>query len=94
MWHIKKLIKQYDHYTGAPCAGDNKRLLKCLVLLHNTMPHTSQVLRELAIRMLTAGMSTRAFARELNVNFAYAASNVILENLSVHPNGLTTADHV
>ena len=25
MWHIKKLIK---HYTGAPCAGDNKRPLK------------------------------------------------------------------
>jgi hypothetical protein len=25
VWHIKKLIKQHDHYTGAPCAGDNKR---------------------------------------------------------------------
>ncbi len=30
----------------------------------------SQVLREHAIGMLTAGMSTRAFARELNVNFS------------------------
>ena len=27
VWHIKKLIKQHDHYTGAPCAGDNKRPL-------------------------------------------------------------------
>jgi hypothetical protein len=27
LWHIKKLIKQHDHYTGAPCAGDNKRPL-------------------------------------------------------------------
>ena len=32
MWHIKKLIKQHDHYTGAPCAGDIKRTLKCAVL--------------------------------------------------------------
>ena len=22
-----KLIKEHDHYTGAPCAGDNKRQL-------------------------------------------------------------------
>ncbi len=34
------------------------------------MQHTSQVLRELAIDMLTAGMSTRAVARELNVHFS------------------------
>ncbi len=34
------------------------------------MPQMSQVLRELAIGMLTAGMSTRAVARELNVNFS------------------------
>ena len=27
VWHINKLIKQHDHYTGAPCAGDNKSLL-------------------------------------------------------------------
>ncbi|CDQ60446.1 unnamed protein product [Oncorhynchus mykiss] len=27
VWHIKKLIKQHDHYTGAPCAGDIKRPL-------------------------------------------------------------------
>ncbi len=34
------------------------------------MPQMSQVLRERAIGMLTAGMSTRADARELNVNFS------------------------
>jgi hypothetical protein len=31
----------------------------------------SQVLREHAKGMLNAGMSTRAFARDLNVNFLY-----------------------
>jgi hypothetical protein len=51
MWHIKKLIKQHDHYTGAPCVGDNK------------IPQMSQVLRECAIDMLTAGMPNRAVAR-------------------------------
>ncbi len=40
------------------------------VLSHSTMPQMSQVLRERAIGMLTAGMSTRAAARELNVNFS------------------------
>ncbi len=34
------------------------------------MPQMSQVLRECAIGMLTAGMSTRAVAHELNVNFS------------------------
>ncbi len=34
------------------------------------MPQMSQVLREHVIGMLTAGMSTRAVARELNVNFS------------------------
>ncbi len=34
------------------------------------MPQISQVLRERAIGMLTAGMSTRAVACELNVNFS------------------------
>ena len=34
------------------------------------MPQMSQVLREHAIGMLTAGMSTRAVAHELNVNFS------------------------
>ncbi len=34
------------------------------------MPQMSQILRERAIGMLTAGMSTRDFARELNVNFS------------------------
>uniref|UniRef100_A0A9J8CJL4 Transposase Tc1-like domain-containing protein n=1 Tax=Cyprinus carpio carpio TaxID=630221 RepID=A0A9J8CJL4_CYPCA len=34
------------------------------------MPQMSQVLRECAIGILTAGMSTRAVARELNVHFS------------------------
>ena len=34
------------------------------------MPQMSQVLSECAIGMLTVGMSTRAFAIELNVNFS------------------------
>ena len=34
------------------------------------MPQMSQVLRERAVGMLDAGMSTRAVARELNVNFS------------------------
>ncbi len=34
------------------------------------MPQMSQVLRECAIGMLTAGMSTRAVAHELNVHFS------------------------
>ncbi len=34
------------------------------------MPQMSQVLRERAIGMLTAGMSTRAVARELNVHYS------------------------
>ena len=34
------------------------------------MPQMAQVLRECVIGMLTAEMSTRAVARELNVNFS------------------------
>ena len=42
MWYIKKLIKQPDHYTGAPCAMDNKRTnLKCAVVLHNNATDVS-----------------------------------------------------
>ncbi len=40
------------------------------ILSHSTMPQMSQVLRERAIGMLTAGMSTRAVARVLNVHFS------------------------
>ncbi len=43
---------------------------KCAVLSHSTMPQMLQVLRECAIGMLTAGMSTRAVACELNVHFS------------------------
>ena len=43
--------------------GKIKSTLKCLVLLPNTMTQMSEVLRERAVSMLTAGMSTRAVAR-------------------------------
>ncbi|CDQ72189.1 unnamed protein product [Oncorhynchus mykiss] len=39
-------------------------------VLHTAMPQMSQALREQTIGMLTAGMSTRAVARKLNVNFS------------------------
>ncbi len=53
------------------------------------MPQMSQVLREHAIGMLTAGMSTRAVACELNVHFSpQAVSKGISENLAVHPTDL------
>ena len=55
------------------------------------MLQMSQVLREYAIAMLTAGMSTRAVTRELKVHFS---TNVVLGNLAVCSTGLTTADHV
>ena len=37
---------------------------------HNTLPQMSQVLRERAIGMLTAGMSTRAVAIKFDGNFS------------------------
>jgi hypothetical protein len=59
VWHIKKLTKQHDHYTGAHNATDVK-------------------LRERAIDMLTAEVSTRAVAM--------VDINVVLENLAVRLN--------
>jgi hypothetical protein len=53
----------------------------------NTMPQMSQVLRERAIGMLTAGMSTRAVARELNANF----SKNYFDCLGLAPHGCTPA---
>jgi hypothetical protein len=66
VWHIKKQIKQQDHYTGAPCAGGNTRPLRCAVFSHNATDVSSF---ECAVGMLTEGMSTRAIAREFHVNF-------------------------
>ena len=43
------------------CCRQEKATLKCAVLSRNTMPQMSQVLRERAIGMLTAGMSTSGF---------------------------------
>jgi DNA-binding NarL/FixJ family response regulator len=72
-----------------------KTTLKCAVLSHNTMPQMSQVLRERAIGMLTAGMSTRAVAREFYVNFSTINHlQVVLDNLAVRPTGLKTSDHI
>ena len=42
----------------------------CSFVTHNTMPQMSQVFRERAFGMLTAGMFTRAVARAFNVNFS------------------------
>ena len=80
MCHIKKLNKQHGHYTGAPCAGDNKQQ-------HNA----TEVLRKCAIGMLTAGMYIRAVARAFNVIFS---TIIWIENLAVRLTGLTTADHM
>jgi hypothetical protein len=72
-----------------------KATLKCTVLSHNTMLQMIQVLRERAIGMLTARMSTKTVARELNVNFSSISHlQKRLENLAVRPTGPTTADHV
>ncbi len=52
------------------------------------MPQMSQVLRERAIVMLTAGMSTRAVTRELNVHFStISVYKGVSENLAEHPTG-------
>ena len=80
---------QHDHYTGAPCAKDNKRPLKCAHVV--TQCQRCLKLREFVIGMLTAGMSTRAVAREFNIHFSTIS---ILENLAVPTTGFTTADHV
>ena len=73
VWNIKK-IKQHDHYTSTPCAGDNKRPLFAVFLSHKTMLYMFQVLRKRAIDLLTTWMSTRAVGREFNVNFSTISS--------------------
>ena len=63
------------------------------VTQHNATDVSS--LRECAIGMLTAGMTTITVARELNVNFSTIIRfNIVLDYFEVHPSGLTTADHV
>ena len=71
-----------------------KSTLKCAVLSHNTHPQMCQVLRAHAIGMLTAGMSTRAVARELNVIFSTLSNlqHCFVDHLAVRPTG--SADHV
>ena len=59
-----------------------------------TQRHRCLKLRDHAICMLTAGMSTRAVAKKCNVNFSTISHLIYLENLAVLPTGLTTADHL
>jgi len=47
------------------------------------MPQMSQVLRERAVGMLTAGMSTRAVACELNVHFSTISRDSVSEKQSL-----------
>jgi transposase len=53
-----------------------------------------QVLRKRAIGMLTAGMSTRAVAREFNVNFSTISRLQHCFEEFGSTSGLTTADHM
>ncbi|CDQ74313.1 unnamed protein product [Oncorhynchus mykiss] len=53
-----------------------------------SMPLMSQVLRACAIAMLTAGMSTRAVARELNVHFSTISRLHFFFFLAVYPTDL------
>jgi hypothetical protein len=63
----------------------------CSFVTQHNATDAPQILREFAIGMLTAGMSTRAVAREFNVNF----SNISLpQRLTIHPTGLTSGDQV
>jgi hypothetical protein len=57
------LIKQHDHYTGVLGTIKGHSKMYSFVTQHYVTD-----LRECAIGMLTAGMSTKAVARELNVN--------------------------
>lgn len=66
------LIRQHDYCIGVPWAGyktQEKDSVQFAVLSHSTMPQMSHVLREHALRILTAGVSTRV-GRELNVQFS------------------------
>ncbi len=76
------LIRHHDYCTGVHSAGQNKTAHFSGILSHSTMPQMSQVLRERAIGMLTAGMSTRAVACEVNVKFLYHFSAHINQTLS------------
>jgi hypothetical protein len=69
VWHVQTLIKQRDHYTDTPCTRDNKRPPQNVKYCQTVkMPQMSQVMRERAIGMLDAGMSTRAVSVQLNVH--------------------------
>lgn len=80
------LIKQRDDATGGLRAGRSKRSLSklCTFITH----HEAVGMRECAIGMLTAGMSSRAVARELSVYL----QRRFPENLAVDPTGTQTPD--
>jgi len=60
-----------------------KGTLKCAVL-SQAMLQMSQVLRERAISMLTAGMSTRAVTRQMSAYTKCILSRNIILNVEVH----------
>uniref|UniRef100_A0A8C7H8J6 Zinc finger protein 865 n=1 Tax=Oncorhynchus kisutch TaxID=8019 RepID=A0A8C7H8J6_ONCKI len=60
--HIKKLIKQHDHYTGAPCAGDNKRPLQNVQFCHTAQCHRCLKLRgSVLVRHMSSHSKERPF---------------------------------
>jgi hypothetical protein len=91
MWHIKKLIKQHDHYIGAPCAGMIKGHSKIcsFVTQHNATDVSSFegacILQECPPELLPENW--------MFVSLPWS-TNVVLDNLAVRPTGLRTADHV
>ena len=90
VWHIKKLIKQHNHYTCAPCAGDSK--MCSFVTQHNATDVSS----------FEAVCNWHADCRNVyqsccqRIEYSIAASNVIFFNLQdIQPaSQLQTCNHV
>jgi hypothetical protein len=91
VWHIKKLIKQHDHYSGVPCAGDNKRPMCSFVTQHNATDFEGVCNWHADCR----NVHQSCFQR-IECSFLYhkPTSNVVLKNLAVCPTGLTATDKV
>ena len=64
---LNSMIITQGHLVLGTIKGHSKI---CSFVTQHEMPQMSQVLRDCAIGVPTTGMSTRAFARELNVNFS------------------------
>ncbi len=71
VWPIKIRVKQHDFYcTGVPSAALNERPIWNLELYHVTQCHRCcTFLGSVPVGVLTVGISTRAFADELNFHF-------------------------